>query len=266
MKCLEVYRSKLVRDTNRQLRVILDTPDESAVHDFRVGIKRLTALYGFLGRVDEKLSAKKLLKPYRVKFKCLGNIRDAHIAIGLIENSGAASNAESKRLIGLLNSGIRRDFRRFRKIAGDDREVSIKLPTLRATGLSQVAISKHKPVHLERLLSQILADEKRMTVDEWHRKRILLKRYRHILDAFSLCPGQAANASLLKQITLLEQLLGDWHDRVVTAELLQSLSVSAPGPASLIRELNSQHRTLLGAATIYLDKFTRAQRARAPVR
>ena len=252
MQCLENYRSKQVREANRKLRVILESPDEPAVHDFRVCIKRLTAFYGFLGQVDDNLSVKKLLKPYRGMFKSLGRIRDAHIAIGLIENLEPSRDAESRKAIGLLRSGIRRDYRSFRNLVADSGTGSIRLPTLRATGIAPVAISRHKPVYLETLLSQILSAPSRTTVDGWHRKRILLKRYRHILEAFSLCPGQHANLRLLKHITLLEQLLGDWHDRVVTAERLQSLPPSAADPALLIRRLKAQHRLLLGTAKIYL--------------
>lgn len=230
------------------------------MHDYRVNIKRLTALYGFLGQVDENISAKKLLKPYRVLFKKLGCIRDAHIAIGLIGDLESPPNAESKQLLKLLRSAIRRDHRRFRKLVGIDRAIAVRLPTIRATGIPQAAITRHKPVHLERLLAQILSPEQRMTVDGWHGKRILLKRYRHTLEAFSLCPGQAANPRLLKHVSLLEQLLGDWHDRIVTAELLQSLPASAVDPAPVIRQLKNQHQVLLGTAKIYLARFAQWQR------
>ena len=252
MHCLERYRRNQVREANRKLRVIVESPDESAVHDFRVCIKRLTAFYGFLGQVDEKLSAKKILQPYRGIFKSLGRIRDAHIAIGLIGSLEPSPDTETGKLTGLLRAGIRREHRSFRGLVDQGRPVSIRLPTIRATGVPTAAIARHKPVYLDLLLSQILSAQKRTTVDGWHRKRILLKRYRHILEAFSLCPGQAANLRLLKHIALLEQLLGDWHDRVVAAELLRSLPVPAADSAAVIRQLNSQHRLLLGTARIYL--------------
>ena len=258
MQCLEKYRSKLVSDANRQLRVIAGSADESAVHDFRVGIKRLTALYGFLGQADENLSVKKLLKPYRAMFKQLGRIRDAHIAIGLIEDLGPAPNPLSKHLVGLLRSGIRRDYRGFRNLVGNKRSLSIKLPTIRGTGIPPTAISRHKSAYLESLLSKILSPGKRVTAEEWHRKRILLKRYRYTLEAFSLCPGQNLDQRLLRQISMLEQLLGDWHDRIVTVELLESLPDSATDPAPLIQKMKSQDRILLGAAKIYLARFARS--------
>ena len=259
MECLEKYRRGLIREAKRHLRVILESADESAVHDFRVDIKRLTALYGFLGRADENLAAKKLLKPYRMLFKKLGGIRDAHIAIGLIEDLRPSATTQSEKLVARLRSGIGREHGSFRDFAGNERTLSIKLPTIRATGIPPASISRHKQVYLDELLGQILSPEKPMTVDGWHRKRILLKRYRYTLEAFALCPGQAIDQRLLKHISMLEQLLGDWHDRVVTVELLQSLPEAHAAGDSLIRQLKSQHRMLLGSAKIYLDRFSRTQ-------
>ena len=48
MICLERYRSELLSGTNRELRIIIGTADESSIHLFRVSVKRLTALYRFL--------------------------------------------------------------------------------------------------------------------------------------------------------------------------------------------------------------------------
>lgn len=257
MQCLENYRSKLVADTNRQLRILLESPDEAAVHDFRVGIKRLRSFYEFLDQVDDNLSAKKLFRPYRAMFKKLGPVRDAHIAIGLIEDLEPAPNPQSKQLIGSLRSKIRVDYRGFRKLAGNDRNLSIKLPTIRAARIPPAEIARRKPAYLEALLTKILPPEKRMNADEWHQKRILLKSYRYTLEAFNLCPGHIVDERELRRISMLEQLLGDWHDRAVTAELLKSLPGSAGDCGPLIRRLKTQERTLLGATKIYLEKFNR---------
>lgn len=114
MDCLDKYRSKLVGEINKDLRKVLAQPEEELVHDFRVGIKRLTALYYFPGRIDTNLKA----------------------------------------------------------------------------------------------------------------KRIPLKRYHHKTDAFRYCPGHKSDETEVTQIKILEQLLGDWHDRVITIEILQSLGAS----------------------------------------
>lgn len=256
MNCLEKYRSKLITEINRDLGVILTNPEEDPVHDFRVGVKRLTALYRFLQQINPELNAKELLKPYRAPFKSIGNIRDVHIAVHLIGSLEEISPQDSKALIRGLNTKARQDYRIFQKNIPANHRLSIRMPTIKSTGISARAINRQKPVVLAQQLTQILAIGNRMDARQWHKKRILLKRYHHTLDAFSLCPGHAFDEAELKQIKILEQLLGDWHDRVVTAELIESLPAVENNRESAISIMKRQDQLLLGAAKIYLRKFT----------
>jgi CHAD domain-containing protein len=96
-----------------------------------------------------------------------------------------------------------------------------------------------------------------MNADKWHKKRILLKRYQHKLDSFHFCPGHLADETELKQIKMLQQLLGDWHDRVVTMQILQSFEGLEAQTGAAIAIMKKQDRLLLGSAKIYLNKFTK---------
>ena len=92
MKCLDQYRRKLLTGVNRNLRIIIDTPDAESIHQFRVGVKRLTALYRFLAIVEPRLKASKPLKPARQLSSSISTIRDCQINLGLI---GANNNQRS---------------------------------------------------------------------------------------------------------------------------------------------------------------------------
>jgi CHAD domain-containing protein len=131
------------------------------------------------------------------------------------------------------------------------------MPTVRSTGTSERAILRGKRIVLNNLLHKILGTEGRMNAEKWHKKRILLKKYRHILDAFYFCPGHRSDKDEIKQIKIMEQLLGDWHDRVMTIQLLQSFQglEAQTGPAIAI--MKKQERLLLGSAKIYLSKYTK---------
>jgi CHAD domain-containing protein len=255
MNCLDKYRSKLISQLNRNLRFILLSPEEEPVHDFRVGIKRLTALYYFLNEVDPELKTKKIIKPYRSLARSIGIIRDGHIALHLIQEMDEISLADKKILASAIRSKTRNDHRLFKKSVQASAHTQVRLPTIRAMGLSERAILREKPLVLQTLLSQIMSIEPRMTADQWHTKRILLKRYHHKLDAFCFCPGHTSDESELKQIKILEQLLGDWHDRVITAETLQALSGVEAEADRAITVMRKQDRLLLGSAKIYLNKF-----------
>ncbi len=255
MNCLDKYRSNLIAKINKNLRIIQEAPEEGPVHDFRVGVKRLTAFYYFLKDIDSSLKTKKILKPYRSLFKSIGHIRDGHIAAHLIQDLDDVNFAESKILLGALRSRIRKDYGLFKKQIRMNALVSIRMPSVSAMGISERAILQHKGIILNKILLRILGTEGSMDADKWHSKRVLLKRYHHKLNAFHFCPGHKSDEDELKQIKLLEQLLGDWHDRVITIQLLQSFPglETQSGPA--IALLKKQDRLLLGSARIYLDKY-----------
>jgi CHAD domain-containing protein len=262
MNCLDKYRSKLVREVNLDLRIILTQPEEEPVHDFRVGVKRLTALYTFLNRIDPDLKAKRILKPYRLLFKSIGPIRDAHIAIHLIQSLDEISAEESKILVRTLRTKIRRDYRSFQTCVRAQPPISIRTPSVSSSGISARAILRLKPAVLDELLLQILDTASRMNATQWHKKRILLKRYHHMMDAFCYCPGHRSDENQLKQIKILEQLLGDWHDRVITTEILQSFAGLEVAGRPAIAIMKKQEKLLLGSAGIYFDKFIRWHRDR----
>ena len=257
MNCLDRYRSKLLKDINQNLRLLLDNPEEDPVHDFRVGLKRLTALYYFLNEIKPELKAKKILKPYRSLFKSIGKIRDGHIAVQLIQDLNQTNIKESQLLVSAVKSGIRKDCRLFQEYFQPNARASIRIPTVRSTGISERAILRYKQIVLDGLLSHITSTGERMNAEKWHKKRILLKRYHHTLDAFQFCPGHQSDEAELKQIQMLEQLLGDWHDRVTTIQLLQSTRKLEGQAGSVIAAMKKQDTLLLGSAKIYLNKYSK---------
>jgi CHAD domain-containing protein len=257
MNCLDRYRSKLVSQINRDLKIILVSPDEEAIHNFRVGMKRLTALFFFLNEVDPRLKTREMLKPYRRLAKSIGVIRDGHIAVHLIQELDEVCPADKKVLINAIKSKSRNDYRLFNKSIEAITHTRVSVPTIRSMGLSERAILRQKPIALQGLLSQIMSTRPRMTAEQWHKKRILLKRYHHKLDAFCFCPGHGSDESELKQIKILEQLLGDWHDRIIAAEILPLLNGVEAEANRAIAVIRKQDKMLLGSAKVYLNKFTK---------
>ena len=256
MNCLDRYRSKLISQINRNLRIILVSPDEEAIHNFRVGMKRLTALYFLLNEVDPGLKTRKTLKPCRRLAKSIGVIRDGHIAINLIQELDEICLADKKVLVNAIKSKSGNDYRLFKKSIEASTQTRVNVPTIRSMDLSERAILRQKPIALKELLSQIMSTSPRMTAEQWHKKRILLKRYHHKLDAFYFCPGHSSDENELKQIKILEQLLGDWHNRIITTEILKSFEGLELTTRAGIAVMQKQEKLLLGSAKIYLRKFT----------
>ena len=124
--------------------------------------------------------------------------------------------------------------------------------------MSDRAILHQKLEVLAQYADRIGAPHKRMTDILWHDRRILLKRYHHTLDAFALCPGHLRDEALIDRISMLEKLLGDWHDRVVCIDLLRRLELQTTASAA-ISEFNREARALRGSAALYLRRFSRQQ-------
>ncbi len=259
MNCLAQYRSKLLAAVNRDLRAIATAPDEHSIHRFRVGIKRLTALYRFLGATRPEIKAKQLLKPARKLSSSISKVRDSHITLGLIYDLAELDKIELATLQRAVHSRIRKDHREFQKLTQSGIGIPLRLPTIRSMKLPENAIHRHKPEFLQQLLVGIANTSNQSTDEQWHKARILLKRYHHTLDAFIQCPGQRLDEKEMKQIEMLERLLGDWHDRVIAVDILGSFKEHEKHTLPVIIELNRQEGLLLGSARIYLDKFNRRQ-------
>ncbi len=256
MNCLDKYRNKLVREINSSLRTIQDKPEEEAIHEYRVGVKRLTAFYFFLNQIKPELQSKEILRPYRTSFKFVGKIRDGHTAANLIQNLSELDPAEQQLLVKAINAKISKEVRLFAQHIQSEAGSSIRTPSVKALGISERAILQQKPIILDALISDVSNTEGRVTAKQWHKKRILLKRYQHIMDAFMFCPGHQSDEEELKQIYMLQKLLGDWHDRVVAMELLQSIPEIEHQIEHVIGVAQNQDRLLLGSAKIYLHQYS----------
>jgi CHAD domain-containing protein len=255
MNCLDQYRSKLLSGTNRELRIIIGTPDESSIHRFRVSVKRLTALYRFLAAIDPKINAKQILRPARKLSKCISEIRDVHITLNLFAELDGLDTKEVQTLQRALNVRIQQDYQSFRNLADSDIQIPLRLPTAHSLGLAESTILRSKPEILRQLRDDFCDGPQRLNARQWHKKRILMKRYHHSLDAFSNCPGHTLDEKELAQMKMLEKLLGDWHDRLVAVEILKSFPNLQAQTTAAIVQLKKQERLLLGACRIYREKF-----------
>ena len=132
MNCLDQYRSKLLTAVNRELRAIVIAPEEHSIHRFRVGIKRLTALYRFLGVVNPEINPKQLLKSARRLSRSISKVRDCHITLGLIAELTELDKSELITLQRGVHTRIRKDYREFQELTRSGIKIPLRLPTIRS--------------------------------------------------------------------------------------------------------------------------------------
>lgn len=257
MKCLSRYRSKLIKEVNGYLAIIILKPEEEVIHKFRVGIKRITAFYYFINYVKPGSDIKKAIKPYRRLFKLTGKLRDVHIGKGLITDLENVDSIETQKILKKLKGLERQSYRQFKNMFAKEIPSRIRIPVIDISHLSDQTVKNRMKHFLKELLLEITSFNDRMMQRSWHNKRILLKRYHHIVNALQSCQGFAAQDNELKQIRMLEYLLGDWHDRVITTKLIQSFNGMKSDTTNTVNILRKQEKTLLNASRLYLNNFAR---------
>jgi CHAD domain-containing protein len=253
--CLDQYRGKLLGSTNRELRAIVESPEEGSIHRFRVGVKRLTAFYRLLAAFDPEIDSKQILRPARKLSSSISKVRDIHITLNLFSELEGLDTADVDLLKRALQARCAEEYRAFQQLVAGGVPVPLRMPTVRSLGLTESTVLRHKAEVLQQSKQKIFDDKRRLDARRWHDKRILLKRYHHSLDAFSNCPGHGQDEKELMQMKMLEQLLGDWHDRVIAVDILQSLPRLQARAEGTIAALQRQEHALLASSRIYLARF-----------
>ena len=82
---ISAYHNERWKALKKQVKKLLVDESEKNVHKARVEIKKIVALYAFVEFCDDRLDARKELKPLIKIFKLLGKIRDYHNTIALCQ-------------------------------------------------------------------------------------------------------------------------------------------------------------------------------------
>jgi CHAD domain-containing protein/CYTH domain-containing protein len=230
-------------------RVRLDDPDDvEALHDFRVGLRRLrSTVRAYAGHLEGSLGGKDRRRLRRLA-RATGAARDGEVMIGWMEARRAELSEEEvpgldwllarlRRRQQKLDAGLREevahDFGRecerlaerlewypARVSAGDAREG----PRMGDTVAALVA------EHAEALRSALAAVQSVDDQDLAHEGRIDAKRLRYLLEPFA--DDNDAARAIVRQLKKLQEVLGEMHDAHVAGALLAEERTAAEGKAA----------------------------------
>lgn len=248
-----------------------DPADTEALHDFRVGLRRLRsclrAYRGYLGKAIPKKLAKRLKRlaastgPGRdteVQIEWLRG-RRSHLAshhrtglawlLALLEDRMQEAYEDMREEIESEFLKVEEELRR--RLSVYHTEVHLGPSEPRETlGDATAAILRRQIAELESHLSKV---EDAEDEEEGHEARISAKRVRYLLEP--LAAEIEGAAPVVKRFKALQDLLGDLHDaHVLEAELVQTVETAAVERARRVLELS-----LAGAPD---DRFFRAERRR----
>ena len=208
--------------------LVSDHPD--TIHDARVWSRRLQEAFRVLFPKPRIGKSRKLVRTLRQVRRALGSCRNTDVTIGLIENKLDSAKASTTH----QSWDLIRDYlseRRERQIARAREELAqhdITQFVMRTQSLLQPDGLQQEPEELlKRSVEEGVAEwnralreaEENPQAEQIHALRIAGKRLRYRAELLADL-GDAGAKSRVKALKLLQDKLGNWHDRVVLLQLI----------------------------------------------
>jgi CHAD domain-containing protein len=267
---------------------LADSADSEALHDFRVGLRRLrSCLKAYSAQID---IPKKLERRLRRLAGSTGPGRDTEVQIewlrGRVPHLSSQHRAGLAWLLARLAERKRHAYEDMEDEVADEfdkleKELRARLSVYRAEirldaredrptlAEATAGILHGQVADLEERLARIedAGDER-----EAHEARIRAKRVRYLLEP--LVAEIPRTAPLIKRFKALQELLGDLHDaHVLEAELVEAVEIAAAERAGKILELSlseapdenllrAERRRARESGLIALARLNRARRDR----
>jgi CHAD domain-containing protein len=225
--------------------VLRKTADPEAVHQMRVGLRRLRAAISLFKPMLADRETETVKRGLRWIGRKLGPARDLDVLLGNLREMTGSSLAEDA----LQDAERRRQkaYEILRKALDSPRYMSAILETaawieagkwLAAGDLPSRSARKHAARELSRRHRKILRDARHMEEledDERHELRIRIKKMRYGAEFFaSLFDGKKSKKrrkAMLPELERLQDLLGEMNDIAVGGAMIPSLAQTDPEQA-----------------------------------
>lgn len=238
------YIKKQYREIIRILHLPEDAYTEESFHKLRVAIKKLSALADLIQYCDKNFPTKKTLAPFRKLFRQAGKIREWQIAETLLkattpEHSTTVWQQEYPLIVLqeknsyftlLSRTDLRKLKKKYRKMADTLEQISAK---------QEMQYLSWKTKKIRRIIRNMP-----VPVAGLHALRKALKTYHY--NKKYILPDKRKQPN--KELIRLMELLGQWHDYMASAALLQnscSWQEYSPAEAAQLSQiiLQLQHKS-----------------------
>ncbi len=214
----------------KELEEVRSAPEEDAVHDLRVALRRCRSLAAVMEEVDPDPAWQEMRKIGRKLFRQLGELRDTQVLEELVGKLGSENDAVRERLLTQLrkNEAEEREaalraagkfdvkaWRSYERVLGHRARV-VAPNSLAAKSLALERMLAAKEMHLRALRTE--------KPEPWHELRIGVKRFRYTVE--SLLPE--LYESWGEELKRVQDLLGEVHDLDVLAETIARVAGDEP--------------------------------------
>jgi CHAD domain-containing protein len=213
------------------------SPSTGAIHDMRVGLKRLRTFFNLVGSIDANFRTEEAFAPARKLFRAAGRVRNLQILGSKTREAAAAASLELSEFYNWLKEDELREIRRFGRVCDRFRRdfFASAWTTIEKSfeGLAPAQLRKNVEARLLDLIREIKAERfVRRDVRRLHFLRIRTKEARYTLEILQECGLTGDDGDRLNErLRDIHQSLGRWHDEEIVLESLREFRKSrVPAP------------------------------------
>jgi CHAD domain-containing protein len=212
-------------------------PSTGAIHDTRVGLKRLRSFFDLVGSIGTGFGAKKAFAPASKLFRAAGKVRNIHVLEAKVRDASKAASLELSEYYNWLKEDERREVKKFgRACRRFSKDFFLSAWTAMAPVIEGPAAPRAGKKAEERFVGLIreIRGERSMRRDvrRLHFLRTRAKEARYTLEILQECGLTGDDGARLdERLRDVHQSLGRWHDEEIVLESLREFRKSrAAGP------------------------------------
>lgn len=220
----------------KQYEILAGEPNHDTIHKFRLEVKKLDALIELLQRSGLKPKPDILLKPLKIIFQQLGDIRNTQQIINLAEKHQLEQQSHAIELSHSLHRLkldlqehypvlIRQALRQLQEKRSEFR--SIKRQTIETVYLHQFS----------KVIRYFMQEDPTLELHRY-RKKIKFLIYNQV---YLRKTTRSAIEPEIKYLDTIQRSIGDWHDYTVLETWIESNYPATNGEKAEIRQQTRQH-------------------------
>ena len=265
-KYLRHYLQHILHDLKQNYLGIQKRANERNVHDFRVAVKKINALFDLLAFLAPgKLTPNSQIDQIKNLYKLLGRIRDAHIGGMLCEVYLRQLDHLEDDLLPLIQKKEKTARKRFSDWKKET-EITLSPSRVEEDLRPFFRIDNKTLIHncdqfAHRQFRNIWQHLHTQQSDKWHKVRMESKSIRYTLELGQKLSPNSGREEVLDKMRLIGDLLGDWHDRIILSGIVRDFSKTPDkeGINSMIKKLKKDRSVLLETTHLYLRELQTKQ-------
>ncbi|MBN2214401.1 MAG: CHAD domain-containing protein [Bacteroidales bacterium] len=256
-----LYFSNLVNDISFHLQTAGLPQSTEAVHDARVGIKKIHALLKVFDLENKNKKIKGILQNHiGIIFKTAGKLRDVEIQSYLLKDYKNLLDHGYSDLEKNLNNKVGKRQKNLRKKLAERKPGFLKILEQEVRSeiesVAEERIDESIRSYLDKATRKIIKNRSRINPKVLHKQRRLLKEIRFCLEMRNLTDLHPATGEQISRIKEMEDLLGSWHDynnlNKSVEKLMQKLKNS---DVDKVIKMNALSHTISNDIILLLDKY-----------